>query len=638
MSVTFSGSKFIIFQRSCLAVYIMSSGRALLVATVVLLVAMVGLGIGLGVGVYNMIQDVKNECTTNPAPVVATPPPTRMPTQPPITTTADTPTLSIDGTYRYGSVAADAGQCSTIGTDIMARGGTAVDTAIAAMLCACVHNLHNCGIGGGHFMTVYDRSERKSYAIMAREMAPGAANSSMFVGISSQEGGLSVAIPGEIKGYWEAWNLAGYLPWAELFQPTIDLCRNGFVIGTSLAYHITAQEKYYARHPNLKAMVSNPQTGELLKEGEIMYLPKLGDTLETIAREGPDAFYNGSLTADIVMDIQEAGGIITEEDLQRYTAAVKEPLEISIHDRYTVHSPPPPSSGAVYAFILGILDGYNFNDDSLSNREKKVLTWHRIVEAFKFAYGKRTHIGDSDVENDTFKMELDALISNMTSAAYSESIRQQITDDRTHDTDFYGPTFFMNNDAGTSHLSVLTPNGDAVSITSTINIYFGSKEVGSRTGIIFNDEMDDFSTPNTVNYFGVPASPANFIKPYKRPLSSMCPSIVTDSNGDVKLVIGAAGGTKITTSTALTTMQTLWFGMSMKEAIDHRRLHHQLLPKEIAVEIGFDEDILAGLRQKGHNMTMNASAGCIVQGVLKNSDKNISGCSDYRKNAYPDGF
>ncbi|OWF36580.1 gamma-glutamyltranspeptidase 1-like [Mizuhopecten yessoensis] len=617
----------------------MSSGRALIVSTLVIIVAIACLGIGLGIGVYNMIQDINRECAPTASPARATPQPTRVPTQAPPTTTTDTPTLSIDGTYRYGAVAADAAQCSTIGTDIMASGGTAVDTAIAAMLCACVHSLQSCGIGGGHFMTVYDRSQGKSYAVMGREMAPGAANATMFLsGVSSREGGLSVGIPGEIKGFWEAWKLAGNLPWAELFQPTIDLCRNGFIIGSSLGFHITAQQKYYPDHPNLKAMVSNPQTGELLKEGEVMYLPKLAATLEAIAREGPDAFYNGSLTADIVKDIQEAGGIITEEDLRMYTAAVKEPLEITIHDRYTVHSPPPPSGGAVYEFILGILDGYNFDEDSLSSREKKVLAWHRIVEAFKFAYGKRTQIGDSDVENATFKMELEELIRNMTSAAYSESIRQQITDDRTHDTPFYGPTFYVNNDAGTSHLSVLTPNGDAVSITSTVNLHFGSKEVGSRTGILFNDEMDDFSTPNTVNYFGVPASPANFIKPYKRPLSSMCPSIITDSNGDVKLVIGAAGGTKITTSTALTSIETLWFGMSMKEAIDHRRLHHQLLPKEIAVEIGFDEDVLAGLRQKGHNMTMNASAGCIVQGVLKNAEKSISGCSDYRKKASPDGF
>ncbi|XP_060064170.1 glutathione hydrolase 1 proenzyme-like [Ylistrum balloti] len=605
-------------------------GRYLLCATIFICLAIAGVGVGLGVYIHNVSDKLSSDCPTVSSPVQSTVP---------TTTPSSTASPSIEGSYRYGAVASDAGICSTIGTNIMARqGGSAVDAAIAALLCQCVQNLHSCGIGGGHFMTVYNRENNTAYTINAREMAPRAASENMYVKQSSVEGGIAVGIPGEIKGLHTAWKLGGKLPWKTLFQPTIRLLRDGMPVNSALASAIERNAAFYPRYDNLRRLLTNPTTGFYFKEGEIMKWPALANTFTTIAEEGPDAFYNGSLSRDIVQDIRDAGGIITEQDLQDYTALVRDPLVISLNDNSSVFSPPPPSSGAVYEMILNILDEFRMSSDSISTPQKEVLAWHRIVEAFKFAYAKRSSLGDGDGEDDAFRANLNELLSNMTSKSYAAYIRSQITDDRTHDTMYYGPTFYDAITTSTAHLSVLAPNGDAVSVTSTINLHFGSKVLGSRTGIIFNDEMDDFSTPNTTNSFGVPSSEANFIKPLKRPLSSMCPSIITDSNGVVRLVVGASGGTKITTSTAMVTVETLMFGMGIKEAIDHRRIHHQLLPKEIMVEEGFPEEILAGLRSKGHKVSVTSSAGSVVQGILQREEGQITANCDFRKAGYPDGY
>ncbi|XP_033749139.1 glutathione hydrolase 1 proenzyme-like [Pecten maximus] len=608
-------------------------GRYLLCATIFICLAIAGVGVGLGLYIHNVSDTLSSDCPESTTPTVPQPSPT--PTSANIFVSP-----SEEGFYRYGAVASDAGICSTVGTDIMARqGGSAVDGTIAALLCQCVQNMHSCGIGGGFFMTIYNRENNTAHTIIAREMAPRAASEDMYVGNhSSVEGGMAVGIPGEIKGLYTAWKLGGKLPWKTLFQPTIRLLRDGMPVNRALAASIQSSARFYARHDNLRRLVTDPNTGLFYKEGETIKWPKLAATFTIIANEGPDAFYNGSLSRNIVQDIKDAGGIITEQDLLDYTALVKDPLVIRLNDNSSVFSPPPPSSGAVYEMILNVIDEFGMNNNSLSTPQKEVLAWHRIVEAFKFAYAKRSSLGDGDGEDDIFRASLTELVNNMTSKSFAAYVRSQIDDDRTHDTMYYGPTFYDVTKTSTAHLSVLAPNGDAVSVTSTINLHFGSKVVGTRTGIIFNNEMDDFSTPNTTNSFGVPASAANFIKPLKRPLSSMCPSIITDSNGIVRLVVGASGGTKITTSTAMVTIETLMFGMSVKQAIDHRRIHHQLLPKEITVENGFPEEILAGLRSKGHNITVTNSAGSVVQGILQREEGDITANCDFRKGGHPDGY
>ncbi|KAL4223040.1 Gamma-glutamyltranspeptidase 1 [Mactra antiquata] len=607
----------------------MSKSRTWAIVTIITVALIVALGVGLGVSLTR--KDDDEVTTARPATTQSVPT-----TQGPL---YNPPSASTEGSYRFAAVAADNEECSRIGNHIMAvQGGSAVDSAIATILCVGVHNAHSCGIGGGHFLTYYNRESKQVHTIIAREQAPGNATEDMFVpeNVSSQAGGMAIGVPGEVMGLYEAYQLGGKLPWKQLFQPAIDLCRNGLKVGPALIDGMTGKENFYEEFPSFLEFITNPDTGKVYKEGEIMYRPLLANTLEAIAND-PFTFYNGSLAKNISLDIQEAGGIITEEDLAKYTAPVKEPLKFTLHGNLTAYGPPPPSSGAVYHFILNVLSGYRFDSSSVSTPEVAITTYYRIVEAFKHAFALRTVLGDNDVGTEAFKSYVNELVKNMTDPSFGDSIRNLINDTTTFGTEYYNAKFGTPWDHGTAHLSVLGPNGDAVSITSTINLHFGSKIIGSRTGIVFNDEMDDFSTPGTYNYFGVPGSAANFIAPGKRPLSSMCPTIVVDSNGDVKLVVGASGGTRITTATALVTMETLWFKWGIKESIDYPRIHHQLYPQEIRVQKEFPTVIIDSLRSMGHNATLYQSASSVVQGILRDGDKITANC-DYRKHGEPDGY
>ncbi|XP_067679970.1 glutathione hydrolase 1 proenzyme-like [Haliotis asinina] len=543
------------------------------------------------------------------------------------------PPKSKKGAYRFASVTSDSEICSDIGTKILAvHRGSVVDAAIATMVCNGVLHRQSSGIGGGFFMTIYNRSAREVEVLDARERAPLVANESFFIGKAkgaSLLGGLAIGVPGDLKGHWEAHKRFGRAPWRELLQPTIDLCRNGVPILESTHSAITL---YAEVLKNMSyAMYFNNETGEAVKVGDRVKYYALADTLDRIAEEGAPAFYNGSLTDDIVADISEHGGVITKEDLNLYTVRWRTPVNVTLRDNLTVYSMPPPGSGVVFEYILNILDGYGFTPDSLSTNGKSILTHHRIVEAMKFAYAKRTDLGDEDF------VEVAELMTNMTSRDYADDIRGRITDDVTHDTDYYGATFYDQTKTGTSNACVIDAEGNAVTITSTINTFFGSKVLGRRTGITFNNEMDDFSTPGLVNTFGVPASEANFIKPRKHPQSSMCPAIIVNqTTGDVVMTIGASGGTRITTSVALVAMYALRMGLPIADAVDHKRLHHQLLPKQIRVERGFSQDIIDGLKVKGHEIDVNTAAS--VVSAIHVTGGMLHAVADVRKGGGPAGY
>ncbi|XP_046549555.1 glutathione hydrolase 1 proenzyme-like [Haliotis rubra] len=528
------------------------------------------------------------------------------------------------GSFRFASVVSDTKQCSEVGTIVLAKGGSAVDAAIATALCSCVLNAQSCGLGGGFFMTVYNRASGTSYVLDARERAPLAANSTMYVGRekgASLNGGLAIAVPGELMGYWEAHQRFGKLPWKNLFEPTIKICREGIKVTEATAFGINRSVDLL--RSGSFTMYFNAASGAAKGVGDTVMYPKLADTLETISTEGASAFYNGSLTDAIVSEIQENGGIITKEDLNEYTVSWRTPLTFTLRDGTTIHSMPAPGSGAVYAYILNVLDGYDLTTESVSSDDNSILTYHRIVEAFKFAYAKRTELGDEDFE------DVAELMRNMTSREFGDATRARIDDAATHNATYYGATFSNQPDQGTSHISVVDATGNAVAITSTINYYFGSKVLGRTTGIMYNNEMDDFSTPGTVNVYGVPASPANFIKPGKRPLSSMCPTVVVDNSSDVILVLGGSGGTRITTAASLITLNTLKFGLSPGEALDRKRLHHQLLPPTLGVEDDFPLAVVNGLIAKGHSITGYGFTS--VVNIVRVKDNVRHGACDVRK-------
>ncbi|CAF1527772.1 unnamed protein product, partial [Rotaria sordida] len=543
------------------------------------------------------------------------------------------------GKYNRAAVAVDNEECSRIGKTILLQGGKAADAGIAASLCNGVLNAHSMGIGGGCVFIIYSRKHRKAFSIVERESAPLSSNKSMFIGKENMSliGPLSIATPGELLAYHKAYKeFGGGVPWSTLFTPTIRLCEKGFQVSRALAHAIQINKERIINDSQLREMfVKNNLTNEVYREGDIMKRIKLAKTLRRISEEGVDIFYNGDLGDQIINEIQNKGGILTQDDLRQYKLDFSESIFVNLTDKLIGYTSSAPSSGPILIFILNILLDYNFSQNSLNSSESATLFYHRLIEAFKFAFAKRTELGDPS------KINLKQFISNLISKEYAKSIRQKIHDKKTFEEEYYGYNRSKRQSlsGGTAHISIVDEYGDAVAITSTINTYFGSMIVGAQTGIIYNNEMDDFSIANKINYHGLSTSPNNYIGPGKRPVSSQSPLIIVDNQGNIRQVLGASGGTKIPTSVAQVALLNLLFDKNIKESIDHPRIHHHLSPNEIIFEETFDQNILLELRRRGHKTTCTSYGGSVVQGIeWRLQEKQYWANCDIRKGGNPHGY
>ena len=544
------------------------------------------------------------------------------------------------GWYVHAAVAADAPICSTVGTSILKKNGSAVDAAVATQICQGVVNFQASGLGGGGFMVIYNRSTRTAEAINLRETAPKNAFEEMLLQKKTRPT-ITTGVPGELQGMHMAWKKYGKLPWHVLFQPSIELAENGFNVTKALARSIEAKKDQILNSTfswSLRQLLA--PDGKFPNEGDTIKRPVLAKTLRLIAKHGPDVFYKGNLTSKLVKELNEAGGIFTEGDFNNYTAVSVTPLVGNFKD-LTVFGVPPPCSGAVLQLIIGILDLYNMTPSDYG-----LLSYQRMIEAFKFAFAQRTHLADP-----AFVPTVERQVEFMMNPRTAKRMKKLINDTATHPSTYYdidihsdmdNTTHAISKEIGTCHTSVMDQEGNAVAITTTVNTGFGSLVRSNSTGIIFNNIMLDFSTPNKTDIWGLPPNSNNFIKPGKRPQSSTTPTIFVDSSGQVMMITGASGGTRIASTVGLITSRYFLFNVGLKNATDMKRLHHQFLPDDVFVERDFPEEITEGLERIGHKINSTQYANhtfSASQSIIRDADSGLlNAVSDTRKGGEPDGF
>ncbi|KAI7895210.1 gamma-glutamyltranspeptidase [Mucor mucedo] len=518
-----------------------------------------------------------------------------------------------------GAVAVEAEECSNVGVDILKQGGNAVDAAIASTLCIGVIDSFATGIGGGGFMLI--RSPNGTFEFIDfRETAPDASTEDMFVRDPelAKIGALSVAIPGELRGLELAHKRHGKLSWNELFAPAIRIARNGFKATPLLEVRVKTEEVWMRKSTEWSDVYL--PNGVAVKQGDIVKRPTLADTLEIIATKGADEFYQGDIAKSLVETIQAAGGIVTLEDFQSYQPVIRRTLSTYYNGR-KVTTCSEPTSGPVLLSVLNLIERFQFKVEGLIG-----LNLHRFVEAFKFGYAFRTEMGDPDFVHNEERVD------EMTTKDYASKIRQRITDGTTHEPLYYNPKFDHVEAHGTMHLSVVDENDGAVSLTSTVNLVFGSHIMDAKTGIVLNDQMDDFSIPNTPNQFGLYPSEFNYVGPGKRPLSSITPTIIEKDN-KLEIVIGGSGGSMIPTATLNGIINLLDYNKDIYSAVAAPRIHHQLLPNVAITEHGFDTRLEKELLLRNHTVFQLPALMCVsaVQAVRRLPDGSIEAASDPRK-------
>uniref|UniRef100_A0AC35TGT7 Gamma-glutamyltranspeptidase 1 n=1 Tax=Rhabditophanes sp. KR3021 TaxID=114890 RepID=A0AC35TGT7_9BILA len=546
------------------------------------------------------------------------------------------PSSSFFGQYSKASVAADNEICSQIGRDVLLLNGNAIDAAIASLFCLGVINPHSAGLGGGHFMTIYNATEKKCHVIDARETAPAAANKTMFDNRwkSAKTGYLAVAVSGELHGLYTAFEKfgSGKVFWEQLVRPTIRLLEEGYPTSHSLAHALKMMEDQIKMEPSMHVFI-NPETGVIFKAGELIRTRvNLLQTFKMIADSANpiEAFYNSSFTKVLVQEFEENGGIITAEDYANYRSIIRSDESViytSFKNNRFACGPPPPSASSVTQSILNIMDGYTF--DSISTFDDWENYFHHFIESNKFAFAARSALGDMDfLDNAT------AIAKNITSREWAKKVRAKITHD-THDDKYYGGEFEYNEDHGTTHVSIIDVDGNAVSVTSTINLILGARVISSSSGILHNDQMDDFSMPNHHNTFGIPPSKANYIEPGKRPMSSMSPIIIFTKNEGINdtneiLVLGSSGGSTIISGVSGVALQSMWLNKNIKGSVDFPRIHNQLRPNVTMIENRMPEEYITKLMERGHTFSKRENIG-VVTAVGKEASGRITANSDFRK-------
>ena len=532
-----------------------------------------------------------------------------------------------DATYAQSDVSQDGivvtqhYLATEIGENVLYQGGNAYDAAIAVGFALAVVLPRAGNIGGGGFMVIYDEDSNDTYSIDYREKAPAASFKDMYLDengefdiLKSTFGFNAIGIPGTVHGFWSVHQRFGSLPWADLIQPSIVLAERGFIMSDYMAdtlnkysekmsYYDETRNIFLRNYPNLKK-------SRLIQND-------LAKTLKRIQKDGVQGFYSGETASLIAKDMKENGGLITKQDLLDYKSVWREPIKGSYRGK-TIVTMPPPSSGGIHLIqMLNILENFE-----LSNYEHNSYQYVSLLsETMKYAYADRSkYLGDPDF--------FEVPISEITAKEYAKSISSSIKELGVLPSSEISPGMYINPESiETTHFSIADKFGNVISNTYTINSAFGSGVTIEGTGILMNNEMDDFSgQPGVPNQFGLLGGVANEIEPAKRPLSSMTPTIVFDE-GEPILAIGSPGGSRIITAVLQIILNVVDFEQSLEKATGSKRIHHQWYPDDIDIEENYDQ--LNQLIDLGYEVDIIDTATCTQSIMIGNGE--FIGVSDLRR-------
>lgn len=539
---------------------------------------------------------------------------------------------------KQGMVVSAHALASKAGLEILQAGGNAIDAAVATTFAISVVEPQSAGIGGGGFLLLRRSDTGEIKALDFRERAPLAATRTMYLDSqgkirpqASTNGHLAVAVPGTIAGLYDVHQRYGRLPWKQVVAPAIQLARSGFLVSPRLANAISNQKTLLQNPAARQIFVRN---GHPLQVGDRLLQQDLARTLEAIATD-PKNFYNGNIARAIVQDMQANGGLISLQDLQQYRPIWREPV-CGKFRLVRVCSMPPPSSGGVHLLqMLNMFEGRDLKTPGWHHPD----TLHFLAETMKIAYADRAeYLGDPDF--------VKVPVAALTNPSYAQQRLQEIdlqTARPSNQVKPLSPSALerlnrLQESHDTSHLNTVDAAGNAVSLTFTVNLGFGAGVVAAGTGIVLNNEMDDFATaPGIPNAFGLVGREANAIAPRKTPLSSMTPTIVTENN-QLKLVVGAPGGSTIITTVFQIILNVLVYNMDAKQAVAAPRLHHQWLPDQLMYEKnGFDPLTLTELQQRGHRLQERTGWGN-ANVIVKTTGGWLEGASDPRGEGAAYGF
>ena len=514
-----------------------------------------------------------------------------------------------------------------VGVDVLERGGNAYDASVAIGFALAVVLPRAGNIGGGGFMVIYDSSDKNNYSIDYREKAPLLSTTNMYLDENgtvienkSTLGYLASGVPGTVAGLWSVHQRFGSMKWSELIEPAIKLAEDGFEVTPYMADMLI---KYNEK------LSTFDETNKVFQayypdfDKKVLKQPDLANTLKIIAQDGRDGFYKGEIAKKIALDMKNNGGIISEKDLEQYQPVWRNPLISSYKDIKIVTMPPPSSGGIHVIQMLNVLE--NFDLRKLGHNSREYI--NVLSEVMKYAYADRSkHLGDPDF--------YDVPINKLSSPEYAHEISQNIKIGSVTPSIKINPGFFDDKESiETTHFSVVDEKGNVVSSTYTLNSSFGSGVVIKDTGILMNNEMDDFSiSPGVPNQFGLLGAEANEIKPHKRPLSSMTPTIAFKNN-DLFFTTGSPGGAKIITAVLQSILNIVEFEMNVAEANNAKRIHHQWQPDKIQIEFDLTEDKKNWLLNAGYNIEIIEPA-TNLQLIMKKNDT-YYGYGDFRR---PDSF